>query len=120
MQEAEKLEKIGEEMAVLKEALVERLHSGVNALEGGFSAVKNHLWIAQEDGDAVAAALMPKLQKAQTSLHTTLFEVVTLELAVRKRVDAVVLANLMPRFWADFIRSTSEEEARSMGTVPIP
>jgi MoxR-like ATPase len=118
MQDEGKLARIQEEMAVLKEVLVQRLETGINALEGGFLSVKEHLWIASEDADAVAAALMPKLEKSQTSIQTTLFELVTLELAVERRVSAVVLANLMPRYWADFIRSSSDQEARSMGTVP--
>ena len=119
MQDPEKLDQIADEMRVLKEVLVQRLEEGVSALEGGFHAVKGHLWIGPEEADAVAAALLPKLEKSHDSIQQTLFELVTLELAVEQRVDAVVLATLMPRYWADFIRSSSDKEARNMGTVPV-
>jgi MoxR-like ATPase len=111
------LEKLLEELGDLKDVLVSKLESSLSALEGGFSAVTGHLWISEDEGKALATALQPKLRKAQDSLSTTLFELVTLELAIERRVDAVVLANLMPRYWADFIRSSSDQEARSMGTV---
>lgn len=114
------MDQIAAETRELRAVLTERLDGTINALEGGFSAVSGNLWVSEDDGSAVAAALQPKLVKAQTAINTTLFEVVTLELAVTWRVDAVVLANLMPRFWAEFIRSSSDKEARSMGTVPVP
>jgi hypothetical protein len=120
VQRPEELGQIEEELAVLKGVLAQHLGAGVAALEGGFAAVKRHLWIGPEEADAVAAALLPKLEKAQASIKTTLFELVTLELAVQRRADAVVLATLMPRYWADFIRNTSDKEARKMGTVPRP
>ena len=119
VQDEEKLDQIHTEMKELKAVLVERLEAGTNALEGGFTSVTQHLWIGPDEASAAAAALLPKLQKSQTSLQKTLFELVTLELAVERRVDAVVLATLMPRYWADFIRSRSDKEARSMGTRPV-
>ena len=97
MQDPERLRQIGSELRDLKDVLVQRLGETINAVEGGFSAVKGHLWIGHEDAEAAAAALLPKLQKAQESLQQTLFELVTLELAVERSVDAVVLATLMPR-----------------------
>ena len=42
-------------------------------------------------------------------------QVVVLELAVEMDADAVVLAEVMPRYWADFIRNTTVEEAKTMG-----
>ena len=118
VQSPDKLRKIQEEISTLKDVLVDRLESGVAALEGGFSSVTGHLWFSEDEGAALATALQPKLHKAQESVSTTLFELVTLELAIERDVDAVVLANLMPRYWADFIRSSSDKEAREMGTVP--
>lgn len=103
---------------MLRDALVERLEQCARALQGGFPVVRDHLWLARDDADAVATAMMPKLQKTLESLQTTLFEAVTLELAVDSRLDAVALAQLMPRFWADFVRNASDSEARSMGTLP--
>lgn len=97
LQDEEKLHQIGTELSDLKDVLVQRLEETINAVEGGFSAVKGHLWIGAEDSEAVAAALLPKLQKSQESLQQTLFELVTLELAVQRNADAVVLATLMPR-----------------------
>lgn len=103
---------------MLKEVLLEKLQQCVLALSG-VPSVQEHMWIPDADMAAVSAALTPKLQKTLRSLQTTTFELVTLELAVERRADAVVLANLMPRYWADFIRSSSDKDARELGTVPF-
>lgn len=117
-QDEAKLAKIAEEMGMLKDVLVSRLESGLASLSGGVGEVSGNLWIAPDDAAALSTALLPKLEKASEGVQRTLFELVTLELAVEQRVDAVVLANLMPKFWADFIRSSSDAEARDIGTVP--
>lgn len=77
--------------------------------------VLSSLWIAPEDSEAVEEVLMPRLKKSKEGLMTTLFEVIVLEEAITRGADAVVLAEIMPRYWADFIRNASVEEAKSMG-----
>jgi hypothetical protein len=150
--------------------------------------VLDNLWLGQEEGEAIAAALGPKLQKTKGAVEQLLFEVATLEvrglegggacalvsvlsvdckgredrpplsglqltfqckdychipaLVVQKhdipdlllpallshpslqvslegRADAVTLANLMPKHWADFIRNSPMEEVKPMGTTPL-
>lgn len=82
---------------------------------GGSGSPLQSLWLSEDDTAAIAEALAPKMRKARESITATLFETVTLELAVERRAEAFVLASVMPRYWADFIRSTSVEDARAMG-----
>jgi hypothetical protein len=49
---------------------------------GGFPVVLNNLWLGREEGQAVAAALVPKLQKTKVAVEQLLFEVATLEVRV--------------------------------------
>jgi MoxR-like ATPase len=44
---------------------------------------------------------------------------VLLQVALEARADAVTLANLMPKHWADFIRNSPMEEVKPMGTTPL-
>lgn len=58
---------------------------------------------------------MPKLQKSKENLQDTLFEVVALEVALKNKVQAVLLATLMPKRWADFIRNGPVDEIAEIG-----
>jgi hypothetical protein len=49
------------------------------AAAGGFPVVLDNLWFGREEGEAVAAALVPKLQKTKVAVEQLLFEVATLE-----------------------------------------
>jgi hypothetical protein len=49
------------------------------AAAGGFPVVLDNLWLGREEGEAVAAALVPKLQKTKVAVEQLLFEVATLE-----------------------------------------
>eukprot|EP00892_Ulva_mutabilis_P012353 jgi/Ulvmu1/9490/UM052_0060.1 len=129
MQDEAQLAVIQEELAGLRDVLVETLAAdtraaGSAAPDGGadgFASSLQSLWLSEEDAGAIGEALAPKMRKAREGLTATLFETVTLELAVERRAEAFVLASVMPRYWADFIRSTSIEDARSMGgTRPAP
>lgn len=76
-------------------------------------------------------ALLPKLQKSRKEVETTLFEVhfmsisqceflhqvVALEVALEKRVDAVLLASLMPKQWAEFIRTGPPDDIKDIGLI---
>lgn len=48
-----------------------------------------------------------------------LFDVATLETAMEAGADAITLANLMPRHWADFIRNSPLDEVKPIGTRPL-
>ena len=129
MQDEVKLNVIQEELRGLREVLIDTLASESGAVPlpaagndgGDFASSLRSLWLSDDDAAAVGEALAPKMRKAQEGLTATLFETVTLELAVERRAEAFVLASVMPRYWADFIRSTSIEDARSMGgTRPAP
>ena len=43
--------------------------------------VLDNLWLGLEEGEAIAAALGPKLQKTKTNVEQLLFEVATLEVS---------------------------------------
>jgi hypothetical protein len=128
LQDAEKREVIKGELAALREAVEETLTlestsslirvDSNGAVSGGNSTSSSQfgsLWLSAEDSEAVFESLMPRITKGREALLSTLFEIVVLELAVEMDADAVVLAEVMPRYWADFIRNTTVEEARSMG-----
>lgn len=50
-----------------------------SSTEDGFPSVTGSLWLGTEDAAAVAAALLPKLEKTREEVEKLLFEVVTLE-----------------------------------------
>lgn len=39
--------------------------------------------------------------------------------SVQANTDAVTLANLMPKHWADFIRNSPMDEVKPIGTQPL-
>ncbi len=86
---------------------------------GGFPVVLDNLWLGSEVSAATATALVPKLQKTKTAVEKLLFEVATLEVALEAGADAVTLANLMPKHWADFIRNSPLDEVKPIGTTPL-
>ncbi len=43
----------------------------------------DNLWLGDEEGQAIATALVPKLQKTKTAVEGLLFEVATLEVALQ-------------------------------------
>lgn len=45
----------------------------------GFPVVLDNLWLGREEGDAIAAALGPKLQKTKGAVEKLLYDVATLE-----------------------------------------
>jgi hypothetical protein len=67
--------------------------------------VLDNLWLGEEESQAIATALQPKLTKTRGAVETILHDVATLEVALNNGSDPVTLANLMPRHWADFIRN---------------
>ena len=115
--DANKVMEIREEAANLRQVLVERATMIALTLEGGFPAVLDNLWLGEEEAQAVTTSLQPKLQKTRTSVEGILSDVATLEVALRSGSDPVTLANLMPRYWADFIRNSDISEVKPIGTI---
>lgn len=97
---------------------MERYQAVAMTLEGGFPAVLDNLWLGEEEAQAVATALQPKLSKTRTAIDGILTDVATLEVALQNGCDPVTLANLMPRHWADFIRAADIADVKPIGTTP--
>ena len=74
------------------------------------------MWLGEEESQAIATALQPKLSKTRNSVESILFDVAMLEVALRNGSDPVTLANLMPRHWADFIRNSDLADVKPIGT----
>ena len=67
------------EVGQMRKMLVGKLASVYSSARGGPDAVAFSIWSSPEEADAVAAALAPKLSKAQEAVERLLYEVVTLE-----------------------------------------
>lgn len=116
---SERVEEIAAEAGQLRGLLADKLLMVLVNLEGGFPTLHDNLWLGSGEGDAVATALVPKLNKTRDAVEKLLFEVATLEVALRAGTDAVTLANLMPSRWASFIRNSPMEEVKPLGTTKI-
>lgn len=81
--------------------------------------VLDNLWLGEEESSAIATALQPKLAKTRGAVAAVLQDVSTLEVALRTGSDPIMLANLMPRHWADFIRNSDISEVKPIGTTPL-
>ena len=80
---------------------------------------QNNLWLGAEEAEAVATALEPKLARTRSEVETVLLDVSLLEVALRSQASPVALANLMPRYWADFIRNSDIQDVKPIGTSPL-
>jgi len=107
--------KLQAELARLREVLCDKLAEINNSLGDNFPLVREHCWFGSDDAEVVATALGPKLEKTKTAVEALLYELVTLEVALEADSEPVVLAELMPRHWADFIRSGPIEEVKPLG-----
>eukprot|EP00798_Chlamydomonas_sp_ICE-L_P025190 gene25190-10826_t len=101
-----KVGEIKDEVTQLRQLLVDRYVQVSQNLEGGFPAVLNNIWLGTDEAQAVATSLEPKLTKTKMSIETLMYDVILLEVALKSGCEAVALANLMPRYWADFIRNS--------------
>lgn len=60
--------------------LLLRMHAQVaNNLDGGFPVVLDNLWLGEEESNAIATALQPKLTKTRSAVEAILHDVATLE-----------------------------------------
>lgn len=104
-----------QEVGSLRELLTAKLSHVADTVAGSFPAVRHHLWLGEEDAQAAASALSPKLSKNKKAVTRVLREVVTLEVALEKGLQPHVLAELMPEHWADFIRNGPIEDVKPLG-----
>jgi len=115
----EKVAELQGEVTQLRDVLMEKYMQVAHNLEGGFPVVLDNLWLGEEESQAIATALQPKLTKTRGAVETILHDVATLEVALSNGSDPVTLANLMPRHWADFIRNSDINDVRPIGTTPL-
>ena len=80
------------------------------------SSSSSSLWLSPEESEALDAALSPRLERAAARARDLLFEVATLDAALEAGAEAVTLADLLPRRWAEFIRSGDVDDVRPLGT----
>ncbi|GLC43207.1 hypothetical protein PLESTB_000850700 [Pleodorina starrii] len=116
---ADKLADIRTEVSALVQLLSEKYQQVAGNLSGGFPVVLDNLWLGGEESAAVATALEPKLVKTRAAVEQVLYDVLTLEVALKFGSDPVTLANLMPRQWADFIRNSDIGDVKPIGTTPL-
>ncbi|GIM15029.1 hypothetical protein Vretimale_17901 [Volvox reticuliferus] len=116
---AEKLADIKAEVSALVQLLSDKYQQVAGNLSNGFPVVLDNLWLGGEESAAVATALEPKLVKTQAAVEQVLYDVLTLEVALKFGSDPVTLANLMPRQWADFIRNSDIGDVKPIGTTPL-
>mmetsp|Transcript_21554 Transcript_21554/g.59746 ORF Transcript_21554/g.59746 Transcript_21554/m.59746 type:complete len:571 (+) Transcript_21554:16-1728(+) len=115
----DKVNELQEEVNSLRGVLVEKYMQVADNLEGGFPVVLDNLWLGEEESNAIATSLQPKLTRTRAAVVTVLHDVGVLEMALQSGSDPVTLANLMPRHWAEFIRNSDISEVRPIGTRPF-
>lgn len=71
-----------QEIHNMREVLTDKLGEVVASLAGDFPAVTDNLWLGEDESQAVASALVPKLEKTRQDISMLLAEVVTLEVNV--------------------------------------
>ena len=102
-------------MAVVREILESRLVTTYAAVEFDFPHFKSSLWFSNEEGRALSSALLPKLERSRGEVEKLLFDVVTLETALRHGAEPVTLAELLPLYWSEFIRKGPIEDVSPLG-----
>ena len=118
---------VAADLAALREVLETRLGSleesaaaaaggGVSSSPSSSSSSSSSLWLSPEESEALDAALSPRLERAAARARDLLFEVATLDAALEAGAEAVTLADLLPRRWAEFIRSGDVDDVRPLGT----
>jgi len=113
---------VAADVGALREVLESRLASLQAAAAaargggGGGSAAPSSLWLDPAQLAALDAALAPRLDRAAASARDLLYEVAALDAALAARAEAVALADLLPRRWADFIRAGDLDDVRPLGT----
>ncbi|KAK9827021.1 hypothetical protein WJX74_003724 [Apatococcus lobatus] len=94
---------LAEELGGLKSALMERLEGIAGSLSDERKIVDGNLWLGQDEAEAVASQLAPKLERSRGDIEAMLFEVVTLEALLRNGAQVIHVATLLPERWRLFL-----------------
>ncbi|KAK9868735.1 hypothetical protein WJX84_010577 [Apatococcus fuscideae] len=97
---------LADELGGLKGALMERLSGIANNLTDERHIIDGNLWLGQDEAEAVASQLAPKLEKSRGDIEAMLFEVVTLEALLNGGGSVVQYATLLPGRWNAFLSNT--------------
>lgn len=103
--DAQKCAAIQGEISQVKELLSSKVSALRDTLGGEFVSIRKHLWIGQDDAEAIVAAISPLMEKNKAAVEDLLGEVLVLEVAMSRRTEPHILAELLPVYWADFIRN---------------
>lgn len=85
LNDAEAVKVLIEEIGQLKATLGDKLAAVYSNASEGFPIVAENIWLGRDEAKAVASALLPKLEKSRDEVEKLLFEVVTLEVRLRKQ-----------------------------------
>ena len=116
------LNDVAADLSALQRVLEARLGSleesaaAASSSARGEEASYSSLWLSADESEALDAALSPRLERAASRARDLLFEVATLSAALDAGAEAVTLADLLPRRWAEFIRSGDVDDVRPLGT----
>eukprot|EP00884_Botryococcus_braunii_P007468 jgi/Botrbrau1/16722/Bobra.0276s0002.1 len=117
---SETFEDVAAELANLRQVLVDKLVE-VTVNLGSEDAMKTHsLWVADVEVGQLAANLGPKLDDSKDALEKLLFDTVTLEVAVEKKLPPLTVAELLPARWNGFIARWEQSEVRSRSVPQAP
>jgi len=72
---SDRVDEIAAEAGQLRGLLSDKLMQVLVNLEGGFPSLHDNLWLGGGEGEAVATALVPKLNKTRDAVEKLLFEV---------------------------------------------
>ncbi|KAI8106560.1 hypothetical protein M9435_001103 [Picochlorum sp. BPE23] len=103
-----------DEVKQLRQTLEDKLMD-IYKKQFGRESGNENVWISPEEVDALDTALSPKMDKTRDEVERLLYEVVTLEVALSQSTEPVVLAELMPRHWSDFVRNAPLEQVQPLG-----
>lgn len=109
------LTRLLEEVRIVKSVLSDKLLRVYRGANADAAATHQSLWASEDVARAVASALLPKLERSRADVERLMFDTVTLETALVECAAPVTLAELLPKYWADFIRSGPIEDVSPLG-----
>lgn len=95
--------------------LEDRLLNVYRAVEHNFPQFTESLWMSEEESRAMATTLLPRMERSKGDVERLLFDAVVLEIALQEGAAPVTLAELLPKYWADFIRHGPIEDVSPLG-----
>lgn len=107
-------ETLVKEVGMVREVLEEKLSTIYRAVEFDGASTQS-VWFSEDESRALASALLPKMERSKGEVERLLFDTVVLETALREQAQPVTLAELLPKYWADFIRNGPIEDVSPLG-----